>query len=328
MNPDHEPNETNTAHVEPAEAEVVSGWLRPTGDAPAEPRWGHREGLQVGLHPLSGPRGLLRLYTPYLGHDRDRLINFIAVEPVPTGVSERGYSELEASRLDGVPGLRFWSADDPSDPTPRLADEPARGTIEIVGDVERLRVWILVEPFANGADVALSITFRADRPHEVELAAHARETSVPLDQCVLTATMGNWARLRRLHLAERTVAAGELWPEYRDVHFADHARFGVAELSTVDGGVIVSATPDETAPHEAEYAEGTKEHWHYVGRRAVQSWRAADPHPDLAVQVNGRHTYWMSSAPIPGGIAFENFELVEPFRQGRPLTFAIEPLDG
>jgi hypothetical protein len=35
----------------------------------------------------------------------------------------------------------------------------------------------------------------------------------------------------------------------------------------------------------------------------------------------------MSDAPIPGGIAFENFELVEPFRQGRAFTFAVEPMD-
>jgi hypothetical protein len=30
---------------------------------------------------------------------------------------------------------------------------------------------------------------------------------------------------------------------------------------------------------------------------------------------------------VPAGTLVANFELVEPFRQGRPLTFAIEPLD-
>jgi hypothetical protein len=306
-------------------------WLRPAPSGESEPRWGHPDGLQVGLqvglHPLDGPRGLLRIYAPYLGHDRDRLVNFIAVEPVPEGQSERGYSELEKSQYDGVPGLRFWSADDPSDPTSDAGERPARGVVRTVAGVEHLRIWILIEPFRNGAEVAVSVTFRADRPHEIELAAIAGPASAPLAQCVLSATMGNWARLRRLHLADHTVTARELWPAYRGTDFADHARFGVTELTAENGVVSVSATPDEDAPHDAEYAEGTKEHWHYVGRRAVQSWRAADPHPDLVAQVNGRYTYWMSTAPIPGGIAFENFELVEPFRSGRPLVFSVEPLD-
>jgi hypothetical protein len=34
----------------------------------------------------------------------------------------------------------------------------------------------------------------------------------------------------------------------------------------------------------------------------------------------------MSASPIPGGTAYENVELVEPFRQGRELFFGIEPL--
>ena len=33
--------------------------------------------------------------------------------------------------------------------------------------------------------------------------------------------------------------------------------------------------------------------------------------------VNGRYTYWASKSPIPGGIAYENFELTEPFQSGQ-----------
>jgi hypothetical protein len=312
-----------------AEAETAGGWLRPAiAQGPREPRWGHPAGMQLGLHPLSGPRGLLRLYTPYLGQSRDRLLNFIAVEPIPVGATERGYSELESSRLDDVPGLRMWSADDPSDATPRDARDPARGRVAVVDGIETLTVDVLVEPFANGAEVWVRAVFRADRPHEISVAAYRRDTSVALEACVLTATMGNWARLRTLHLEGREVTASALWPEYRDVHFADHAAFGLTDLERDGDAVIVSATPDEAEPHRAVYAAGTREHWHYVGARARQCWRAADPHPELVAQVNGRYTYWMSDAPIPGGIAFENFELVEPFRQGRAFTFAVEPLDG
>ncbi|WP_194409894.1 hypothetical protein [Microbacterium cremeum] len=310
------------------EAVVDGRWLRPApGGGPREPRWGHPGGIQLGLHPLSGPRGLLRIFTPYLGQPRERLLNFIAVEPIPAGDSERGYSELERSRLDDVPGLRMWAADDAADAAPRDPRDPARGTVAVIDGVETLTVDVLVEPFANGADVWVRVRFRADRPHELTVAAYRRDSSVELEACVLTATMGNWARLRTLHLAEGRVAtAGRLWPGYRGIHFADHAAFGVDELARAGSEVVVSATPDEAEPHRAEYAQGTREHWHYVGDRAVQTWRAADPDSRLIAQVNGRHTYWMSEAPIPGGIAFENFELVEPFRQGRVLTFQVEPL--
>jgi hypothetical protein len=60
----------------------------------------------------------------------------------------------------------------------------------------------------------------------------------------------------------------------------------------------------------------------------VQTWRVEDPDPALVAQVNGRYTYWMSGHPIPGGIAFENFEIVEPFRPDRELIFQVEPYGG
>ena len=300
-----------------------TGWLRPVaGGGSREPRWGHADGMQIGLHPLGGPRGLIRVFTPYLDHPRDRLVNFIAIEPIPVGKTERGYSELERSRLDDEPGLRFWSADDPFGSTPRRGDDPARG----VADGDTLTVGILSEPFANGADVWVTVTFTRDRPHEVRVAAFARETSVPLASCILTATMGNWARLREVDLAEGIVRAAELWPDYRDSAFARHASFDVDELLRDGDEVVLRARPDEADPAGAGYAEGTAEHWHYTGRRGTQEWRAAEPDPALRGQVNGRHTYWMSEHALPGGIAFENVELVEPFRQGRAFTFRVEPL--
>jgi hypothetical protein len=220
----------------------------------------------------------------------------------------------------------MWTVDDAADPSPKDPRDPARGVVSDADGVERLTVDVLVEPFANGADVWVRAVFRADRPHEISVAAYRRDSSARLEACVLTATMGNWARLRTLRLADREATAGALWPDYRDVHFAEHARFGLDQLARDGGAVTVSAIPDEAEPHLAEHAPGTREHWRYVGIPAVQTWRAEDPDPRLVAQVNGRYTYWMSEAPIPGGIAFENFELVEPFRQGRAFTFSAEPL--
>lgn len=308
------------------EPEEQGAWLRPVSTPPAEPRWGHPSGMQVGLHPLPGPRGLLRVYTPYLGHDRLRLLNFIAVEPIPAGDTRRGLSELEHSALDDAPGKRFWSADDPQDPTPRDPAAPARGVVETLDGIERLTVWIGVEVFENGAAIDVRVRFRADRPHEVELSATRRPGSAALEACILTATMGNYARLRRLHLRDRVVGPSDLWPAFDGTHFAEHASFPLDALARDGDAAIVTATPDEDDPASASYAHDVKPHWRYEGVRAVQGWRVERPHSDLRVLVNARRVYWASEAPIPGGDSFENFEIVEPFHDGATSTFTVEPL--
>lgn len=319
----------NSAELPELHAPEIEGpWLRPSAEFPAEPRWGFADGLQLGLYPLAGPRGLLRIYASYLGHPRDRLINFIAVEPIPAGTDARGLSELEHSRLDDAPGKRFWSADAPDDATPLPDDRPARGVLEAVDGVEHLRVFVLVEPFDNGADVYIRLSFRVDRPHEVGLAAYRRDGSAALDYCILTATMGNFARLRRLQLAGRIVTPADLWPGFSGAQFAPHARFPLAELiRDAAGDAVVWATPDEAEPQNAEYAASTADHWKYLGKRATQTWRAPSPDSRLEALVNGRHAYWASESPIPGGTSYENFEFAEPFRQGREFFFGIDPLE-
>jgi hypothetical protein len=77
---------------------------------------------------------------------------------------------------------------------------PAPGVVDTVDGIERLTLFVHSEPFDNGAVVSVRVRLRADRPREVALAAFTRAGSAPLAVCVLTATMGNFARLRRLHL--------------------------------------------------------------------------------------------------------------------------------
>lgn len=318
-----------TARFAAAIPAVVDGrWLRPSPTASAEPRWGHADGLQVGIHPIPGPRGLLRIFTDYLDHPRERLVNFIAVEPIPSGSSRRGYSELEPSSLDpGENGKRFWSMDTPDDQAPHDPLTPARGVIDEIDGVEQLTVWIGVERFDNGADVCVRVRFRADRPHEVEVAGFTNDGSAPLANLVLTATMGNWARLRRLQLANRVVEPSELWPDHVGTGFTEHGRFPLTELTRHGHAAYVSATGDEENPAAARYSDDTAPHWHFLGRRAVQAWQVDDPHPDLEALVNARWSYWASASPIPGGPAYENFEILEPFRQGAAFRFSVEPME-
>lgn len=46
---------------------------------------------------------------------------------------------------------------------------------------------------------------------------------------------------------------------------------------------------------------------------------------DLRAVVNGRYMYWRSRQQVPGGIAFENFELRQRFREGQTFVFGITP---
>ena len=312
-------------------APVADGiWLRPAKSEASIPMWGFVDGIRVGIAPIPGPRGLLRIFTPYMGQPEARLINFMAIEPIPEGSVYRGLSELEHSGLDDQQGKRFWSSNDslacePLDPTC-----PARGVIETIDGQETLTVYIFSEPFENGAKVYVRLRFYANRPHEFELATYARKDSEPLRNCILTATMGNWARLRHLYLrkGEKKVST-EIWPDYKDIHFAPHDSTTVDQMirdRRTDTYYYIAA-PNEKDPVNVTYDPKTTPNWFYQGDVGTQYWYKHNPDPELLGLVNGRYCYWASEAPIPGGISYENFELLEPFRQGATFVFGIEPME-
>jgi len=247
------------------------------------------------------------------------------VEPIVVGHGRRGLSELEPSGLDGARGKRVWSVDHPDGLSPRPPERPARGAISRTGNFETLEVFILVERFNSGAHPYLRLRFRSDRPYEVGIASFAGRDSEPMRSCVLTATMGNYARLRRLHLADRVVLSTDLWPRFDGDGFAPVRRFPLDQLTrTPQGHAMVAATTDEGDPEKADYGPFTLQGWKYQGRRAVQYWRSESPPDDLVVRVNGRTKYWASRTPIPGGISFENFEMVAPMRTGQQFWFGVK----
>lgn len=300
-------------------------WVRPAAAEAAEPVWGVRGGIAVGLWPMGGPRGLLRIYAPYLGHPRGRMVNFIAVEPsLGRG---RGYSELEWSARDGARGKAMWSGDALDlDPRPRKPWQPARGTVAEADGTETLTVFVFVERFNNGARPIVQIILRADRPHEVTFKLFAAKDSARMRACILSATMGNYARLRRLWLRERVVEAAALWPRppLDRSGFTPRREWSLDHLLRVGGEVVVAATPNEADPASADYAPSVAHFWRYQGKTATQYWRAPAA-AGLVARVNGRTAYWASRAPIPGGIAYENFELDAPFAPGQAFIFGVTP---
>lgn len=301
-------------------------FVRPQPNDPESlPVWGHRDGLRIGLHPSPGPAGLIRIYTPYLGQQYPRVVNFVSIEPSVFGTPGRGQSELEMSRIrPGSRGLVFWASDQRSSesPPPQLA----AGTLNDGGDT--LRLFIHTEPFRVGAHPIIECVFHKDNPFEIEFVTYAADDSVPMNFCTLSATMGNFGLLRRIHLSDdRMVAAKDLWRDepLDALGFLPWRHWSASELSrTDDGRLHVELSTDMPDPAAVEHDDRVAPHWRYVGLKATHYWRTeADANPVAA--VNGRRTYWMSQSPIPGGQAFENFELRIPFHSGRRLWFGVRP---
>lgn len=303
-------------------------WVRPADGVPSQARWGFADGIQVGINPPGLPRGLLDIYAPYLGDGDRSVINYIAMEPIVAATQNRGLSELERSSIDGGHGKVFISSDVPQRPAQRDILHPARGTVAVEDGKQTLTVWIYCERFDNGAEVYVRLRFIEGNPYQFELQAFASADSAPLDKFVLTATMGNKIRLRKLYTAGEVKVSTDLWPDYKDKWFTAYDRTPLKDMiRDRKGGAWALAEPTETQNdyRNAEYEEGTSNGWKYKGIPATQYWYSPNPHPELQTVVNGRYTYWAIFKKLPGGIAFENYELVEPFRQGAIYYFGISP---
>lgn len=306
---------------------MAADWER-AGKTTNSPIWGIEGGLKFALYPSGftggdgGPRGLIRLGYPTLPNGGYDLINFIAVEPIVDG--RKGFSELEKSSLDKKNGKLFWTGDI-SAPAIESPHFDAGKISTIAPGVEELSVVVFVEKFNNGAHVRLKLSQRSDAPDDLKLTVEAEPDSAPIEMCILTATMGNKARTRLLFLADGPVSSLQIYSNYRDIHFADHHIFNLDRLHRASNGdVFVAITNDESEPSTVQ-PFGRPAFWDYKGTKVTQYWRkpAAEISPKLSAVVNARFTYWMGRQPIPGGIAFENFELREPFQSGQSFVFGI-----
>lgn len=306
---------------------AAADWIR-SGLDTNQPVWGLRGGLVWGLHlddpRVKEPRGLIRLCYPTLPGGRYALINFMAVEPVVQG--QRGFSELEQSGLDNAPGKRLWAdaLDAAAASTNRL--QPGKLT-RLPSGAEQLEVLVRVEKFDNGAHVRLRMTQRSDAPDELQLTVHTEPDSAPLSSCILTATMGNMTRTRLLWLKDEVVSSLQLYPNHQGTNFTRPTVFPLPRLArTARGDVLVAVTTDE-ADLAPVYPVPGRKNWHYGGSKVTQYWRMAPGTfgNDLQAAVNARATYYASSWNIPGGVAFENFELRARFHEDQTVIFGFSP---
>ncbi len=324
----------NTTSAPPQQTATLSSpWIQP--HAPGDPLiWGRRDGIVFGLPSpggLRGPRGLIRVGVISAATGKPELLNYIAIEPVILGpgsrMSRMAFSELEPSRLDpGEHGKRLWvdlsSYDKSNFPTGTLETFPGNRDNPAI---ERLSVQIDVERFSvNGAHVHVLASIDSDHPDELRLSVFADNDSPAIEELALTATMGNFERLRRLWLHGCVVDSRELMGAYTGNAFDDPPNYPLRDmLRTGDGDAIVFATPNENNPSSTR----SPGHWQYTLPKLTQYWRIAahDIQPDLRVRVNGRRVYWASKDPVPGGIAYENFDVRQRYMPGQTFIFGITP---
>ena len=310
------------------------GWVRPSAGS-KRPVWGFANGIQVSLWPDDielrpgsdgGPRGLLRIGYPVLnGGHQHGLINFIAIEPVVKGA--RCFSELEPSSLRDGRGKLIWTGNRAS---PEEQLDPGSIT-PLASGIQKLSVTLYVEPFVNGAKVQITMEFRSDRPDEVTLIPLTLPDSAPLDSCILTATMGNYMRLRRIWLKDHQITPADQWPSgnvlpngfTEDIYLSS-----TLIMKDKQGGLLALAETNEQNPSSVP-ADPRGPYWHYRGEFPLtQYWRypQAATADTVKLRMNGRKAYWAGSLPVPGGMAYENFDLTAPYTPGQQFIFGLSKL--
>lgn len=335
-----------TSSIVYAQDNISSNWIRPASEKDP-PIYGIKNGIVVGLWPSNlestqknsegGPRGLLRIGYNYSG--ATYLINFIAVEPVVDDDME--FSEVSPSVVDDAWGKLFWASD--SINGNRFSTNTyAKGVIthpdSLHPSTEELTVYVFMEKFLNGAHPYLKLSIRSDAPGELCLQIFNAANSATMQRCALTATMGNYSRLRLLYLKDTIIDSRQLFNGYNGIDFAEKNPYTHNQmLRTKKGDYMVAAESNEdftqlaSWPQQPAYLQ--KWSWRYRPFfKLTQYWRkdVADTDSSLEVRVNGRVKYWggESTNPndyinIPGGAAFENFELREKYHAGKKFYFGL-----
>lgn len=330
-------------------AAVKTSWIRPENEK-SPPVWGIRNGIVVGLWPASvegtvpnsdgGPRGLIRI-----GYEQNGvvyLINFIAIEPVVDGDME--FSEVSPSTVDGKWGKFLWAADSVND-AHFTSYANTKGVITHPDashpNAEELSIYVFMEKFIDGANPYLKLSIRSDKPGELGIQVFNHPKSAAMERCALTATMGNYSRLRLLYLKDKIVDSRQLFAGYNDIEFDEKKPYPVSQmLRTKSGDPIIVTEPNEdfaslsSWPQQPAYL--ARWSWRYRPYyKLTQYWRVDSANYDksLQVRVNGRAKYWTGGSDdktkyidIPGGPAFENFELRENYYSGQKFYFGLTTL--
>lgn len=321
-------------------------WIQPESDKDAA-LWGIRNGIVFSLWPYGietnkglfggGPRGLIRLGIERGGNMY--LLNFLAIEPIVNGKIE--FSEISPSQIDEKWGKLMWASDEET----ASPFYPTANTSGIISHpdpehpkVEELSLYVFMEKFISGAHPYLKLSIRSDHPQEICIQVFNRADSEQMDYCNITATMGNYARLRQLHFKDEVIDAKTLYRNYEGIDFIEKDTYPAAKLlRSKRGDRFAFATTNENLEELGKWPTDSlanvKRNWYYrVPVKLTQYWRKEQvaENAQWRVRVNGRAKYWSGGSrdannylAIPGGPAFENFELQEKYLRGQKSFFGI-----
>ncbi|MBI4605731.1 MAG: nucleoside hydrolase, partial [Planctomycetes bacterium] len=106
--------------------------------------------------------------------------------------------------------------------------------------------------------------------------------------------------------------------------FVEKEPYPLADLLRLSGGDAAAAIVSDE-PDPASVAIDRPPWWQYRSVPLTHYWLvpASDVRPELRVRVNGRRVYWRSEREVPGGIAFENFEVRQGFAPGQTVVFGL-----
>jgi len=320
-------------------------WVRPEKNSDPSV-WGMHGGIVFSLWPYGlegtvgafggGPRGLIRVGYEHEGNIYH--MNFIAIEPVVNGKME--FSEISESVVDNKWGKLIWAGNDaiPGSFYPTAGTTGVISKLDSDSAVEQLTLFLFMERFSNGAAPYIKVSMRSDRPDEICFELFHHENSASMDRCALTATMGNYARLREIYLDGQVVNSKDLYGGYDEIDFIEKAPYPFgAMLKDANGDFIVLATTDESQASLSSWPEHElakkRMNWRYrPDFQLTQYWRKESNYfdPSLQVRVNGRARYWGGGSrdknvymPIPNGPSFENFELREKYYPGQKFFFGM-----
>ena len=305
-------------------------WFLPE-DFNSQPAWGIKNGIIFSVWPADlggigggkgGPRGLFRIHKH--GDEGLGWVNFIAVGPITTDL-KIGFSELEKSSVDGKSGKYFtpYSQEYLTKSEQMIELKLSNNFNDIAyftypeKGVEQLNVLFEIEKFDNGAHVYITASIRDDKPDEIEFTTYAHEDSVNLKLSAVGSTAGNFNHLRLLWLDEKVVDSRELYSDYTGFNFAPIKIFKYNELQKdSEGSIIVALTrnSDDVEDYFNNY---------FTKYKLTQYYKKYSGHysSNAFATVNGRYVFWKTTTQVPGGIAYENFELDDEFYSGQKIWF-------
>jgi hypothetical protein len=296
--------------------------------------WGFREGIRIRFgrfFPRKPLWGTIQIVHTGTRLPKNLPLNELAIKPRADDRYANSTTE-QRTQAGGKLGLRFATSD--SKQLSKKVWEPAEGVLS--EDGKTLRLFVHPEPFSNRARPVIEIRFDAPHANRIGFRVHTASESTGMTECVLSAMSGSFADLRQLHFADGHVKTTkqmfESWPDeskLTDKERSPWQTFSGEQFPLVDDGTLrqIRLTSDVSDYSTLKYAGAVSTGWQYKALPSEQSWLCAAETP-FTVALRARKSFRNGNGPIPGGPAFEDFELRTRLQPNQWIWYEVLPKTG